>query len=905
MRSRGFPCDDERALSRPRDEEDGMIGGVMRRVEGRAGARWALALVAALLTSTSPGLAQDAPGLLHRVSGLDVADVPLGEALAALQQASGVALAYSPDLVPQNRRVTCRCPKATVAQALDRLLAGTGLRYVEQRRQVLIGPRGENGEEVQDRQGIITGAVLDGLTARPVPSADVQLLPTGARAVTDERGRFTFRMPGAGPHRLRVTALGYREALVDVPPSGGSLRVALDQAPIPLQEIVIAPGQIGVLEVTPAAMANALSRADIEAIPEFGDDAFRTLHRIPGVASEDISTKLHVRGSSERDVLVRLDGVELFEPYHLKDQDGILGSVDVQALGGIDLITGGFPAEYGDRMAGVFDMTTRRPPAGGMRNTIGMSLSSLSYGSQGTFADGKGQWLASLRRGFLDIVLDITGVDDDLSPRYWDALGRAQYLVTPDHLLSFNLLHAGDDGRWSDPEDTGSQVSSNWSNGYAWLGWQATLGRRIRAETILSTGRLDRDRTGSILNSDEGVFTPLFASLRDKADFSFHGVRQDWQADLSENVLLKTGFEARRASGTYDYASVATYLDLDAQGRLKQRADSTRVDMGPSDTWMAAYLSARARAGSSLTFEAGMRYDRHSLTGDEDVAPRLLARWDVDSRTVLRGSWGHYYQAQGVHELNTADGETEFSPSQRADQAAVGVERRFGSGVTARLEAYRRDVRHPHPMYVNLSREINPLQELESDRARLAPTRSRARGIELTFNKEDESAFSWAASYVLAMSEDEVDGRWAPRTLDQRHTLNLIAAWRSGSAWQVSGLWQYHTGWPITAQDFDVVVTQDASGQRFAMVRREFGPLNAENLPAYQRLDLRVTRGFDTTHGRLEVFLDVFNAFNRVNVRGFAYNLQLLPDGTTLRATRVRGEEMLPILPTLGFRMTF
>jgi hypothetical protein len=40
-------------------------------------------------------------------------------------------------------------------------------------------------------------------------------------------------------------------------------------------------------------------------------------------------------------------------------------------------------------------------------------------------------------------------------------------------------------------------------------------------------------------------------------------------------------------------------------------------------------------------------------------------------------------------------------------------------------------------------------------------------------------------------------------------------------------------------------------------------------------------------------------------VRGFAYNLELSQDGTTLRAVRAGGEEMLPILPTLGFRMTF
>jgi len=67
--------------------------------------------------------------MLDRPARLDVRDVPLEKALVLLQRASGVALAYSPDLVPDERRVSCPCKEKTVSQALDRLLKGTGLRY--------------------------------------------------------------------------------------------------------------------------------------------------------------------------------------------------------------------------------------------------------------------------------------------------------------------------------------------------------------------------------------------------------------------------------------------------------------------------------------------------------------------------------------------------------------------------------------------------------------------------------------------------------------------------------------------------------------------------------------------------------------------------------------------------------
>lgn len=177
-------------------------------------------------------------------------------------------------------------------------------------------------------------------------------------------------------------------------------------------------------------------------------------------------------------------------------------------------------------------------------------------------------------------------------------------------------------------------------------------------------------------------------------------------------------------------------------------------------------------------------------------------------------------------------------------------------------------------------------------------------GLEILVDRDRPRGPSWSASYALARAEQRVDGRWAPVTLDQLHTLNLRGSYRTDT-WQLSASWHYHTGWPVTAQFFDAEVFPGPDGEMDAIVvRRGFGALNAERLPPYHRLDVRATRRFRVGGGELELYLDVFNLYNRENLRGYFYSLNGDPAGhyTTERSD---GEEMMPILPTVGFRWVF
>ena len=134
--------------------------------------------------------------------------------------------------------------------------------------------------------------------------------------------------------------------------------------------------------------------------------------------------------------------------------------------------------------------------------------------------------------------------------------------------------------------------------------------------------------------------------------------------------------------------------------------------------------------------ELGLRWDRHTLTGDTLLSPRVNLAWRLGEVSVVRASWGRFHQSQRPYELQVEDGETRFSRAERADHWVVGYERLLGRGERSllsalRVEAYRREIGDPRPRYENIFEPMNFFPEAEPDRVRIAPESSRAEGIEV------------------------------------------------------------------------------------------------------------------------------------------------------------------------------
>ncbi len=204
---------------------------------------------------------------------------------------------------------------------------------------------------VAEDTGSIRGYVRD---AAGRPLAGVFIVVTGTATETVSEGDGSFEVAGLEPgsHAFEARLPGYivdrREAVAIV--AGETTEVPFTLIPVatPLDEIVVTSTR-SILRDEPVS-ATALSRDQILDLPHFADDLYRAVTVLPGTNNGDISGRFGVRGGFHREILVQLDGQELFEPFHLKDLQGLFSILDPELIGGVDLIPSGFPAEYGDRM---------------------------------------------------------------------------------------------------------------------------------------------------------------------------------------------------------------------------------------------------------------------------------------------------------------------------------------------------------------------------------------------------------------------------------------------------------------------------------------------------------------------------------------------------------------------------
>ena len=415
--------------------------------------------------------------------------------------------------------------------------------------------------------------------------------------------------------------------------------------------------------------------------------------------------------------------------------------------------------------------------------------------------------------------------------------------------MDFEDVNGGEQKRFNTDYDTS----------YLWLTHQAALGDRLLVETTASASELDRDRLGAE-DEEEQSF-----EIADRRDTDVLALGQSWSFQAGHT--FKGGFEARRYETAYDYFN---RLEPDFVLRTdfaEPREGITRFVDRFSGDHLGAYLTDRFSPRDPLTLELGLRWDRHTLTGDTLVSPRISLAWQTGETGVVRASWGHFHQSQRPYELQVEDGETLFAPAERSEHRVIGYERVLGQGYlrALRVEAYQRRIRDPRRRHENIFEAVNAFPESEADRVRITPESSRAEGIEIMLRGAAGPRTTWWINYALASAEDRIRGVEVRRQTDQPHTLNLYADTLLGKNWSLSVAWRYHTGWPTSPVFPETVVDEEGEPELVAAV----GKLYSERLPSYHRLDLRASREWQLRSSRLTFFLDLQNVTNRKNLAGF------------------------------------
>lgn len=672
------------------------------------------------------------------------------------------------------------------------------------------------------------------------------------------------------PHGLQAEeSVGGTLVVVAAPKPPKPPKPEPDPAPLPYvhDEIVVRPSELSLLDEEPLAPLS-LSRGDIEALPHLAGDLFRALSLLPGTAANDVTAQFHVHGGRRDEVQILLDGQELYDAYHLQEFDRAISVIESGGLSGASLSTGAYPASYGDRMSGILDLTSAIP-TGPRETRFSLSFITAVASSGGSFLGDRGSWLASARRGSIDLASRFLGRED---PAFWDAFGKASYRFGDSSSLRAHLLVAGDSMDFGEVKDgERKRFVTDYDSSYLWLTHQALLGDRLLVETLASATGLDRDRRGAE-DEEEQRF-----EIVDRRDADVLALGQSWNVQAGARQMIRGGFEARRYEAAYDYFSSVEPDFLLFSDLAEPRAGLTRFKERFSGDHLGAYVTDRFSPLEPLTVELGLRYDRHTLTGDTLSSPRVNLAWRVGDSSVLRASWGHFHQSQRPYELQVEDGETRFSRAERSEHRVIGYERLLGSERSflraLRIEAYQRRIRDPRPRFENLFEPVNTFPEAEADRFLLAPESSRAEGIEIVLRGAAGPRTGWWINYARSSAEDRIRGRAVPRQTHQTHTANLFVDTRLGRSWSLSAAWRFHTGWPTTPVFLEIREDEEGEPEPVPVL----GPLNGDRLPSYHRMDLRASREWELRSSRLTFFVDLQNVYNRRNLAGF--DLKVDEDG--------------------------
>lgn len=707
------------------------------------------------------------------------------------------------------------------------------------------------------------------------------------RAVLDEILRphgLVARSSAGGVLVIVAASLGGGESAPLPKPSPGGMRAN--------DEIYVVSNRLPLLGEELSTVV--LDTGELGALPHLGDDALRPMTLLPGTSGNDVSAQFSVRGGRQDEVLVVLDGLEILEPFHLKDFGNAFSILAPSTLGGLSLSTGGFSVQYGDRMGGVLEMETLEPDWT-RRTELGSSLFEALAMSSGTWK--RGNWLGSLRRSLLEIPLAVLEAKEN--PSYWDGFGKVDFVLGPRTSLRAHGLWALDELDFSRDGDSGAMEAfrTGYESVYGWLEHQR-LGRRDRLfQTQVSWSHVDRHRTGEE-RDETGRLT-----LRDVRRLDVAALAHRWDFEVSDRHEVMAGFELRDVTIYYDYTNERDLVDPLAVVRDQPRTGTTRFDEQFRGSQWSFYVSDRLHLSDHLRVEAGLRLDSSPILDENhQSSPRINVDYVLGPRSRLRFAWGLFYQTQRLYELQVEDGETRFSGAERSEHRILGYERTFerpGGPWLLRFELYDRRVDNPRVRFENLFDPLSIVPELEGDRVRIAPERSAAHGLEVFLSGQSRLAgrrADWFLSYAYARSLDLIAGREVPRSVDQPHTLRFDLGVDLVRGWRLDLAGELRSGWPTTALLLKPATTDDGSVEYVPVL----GPLYGERLPAYRRLDLRLSRLFDVSRGRLEVFFTVQNLTNARNVRGYKFTLVTDQAG----AVRLVSKERLwgPAVPNFGVR---
>lgn len=404
----------------------------------------------------------------------------------------------------------------------------------------------------------------------------------------------------------------------------------------------------------------------IQSMSQGEDSTFQQLVlHAPGVVQEEFG-EIHVRGD-HGDVQYRINGVLLPESLN-----GFGQEIDPHLIDSVTLITGTLPAQFGDRTAGIIDVTTRT----GAR-LDGSEVSFYGGGYDTIHPSGSFGGTTSN----LDYFVTASYLHDDLGIDNTTASGNPLHDDTDQEKLFGYFSHRFDatsrvtlllSGSYSDfeipdtaglapsyqltnsPPANSSTVNENQNeqNYYAVLSGQKSAGNLSGQVSVFT-------RYTDLRFSPDPIQDLLFngnAARVENSDFA-NGLQVDGAYTLGDHHTLRAGMLANYDLEQLNNTSVVfpaasqfapSQPDDTLPGPAPQSSDipeTITANGGNRGLTSGIYLQDEWQLTDQLTLNYGLRYDRYDVSFDHEdqVSPRANLVWQIDEATSAHLGYARYF----------------------------------------------------------------------------------------------------------------------------------------------------------------------------------------------------------------------------------------------------------------------
>ena len=156
----------------------------------------------------------------------------------------------------------------------------------------------------------IDGWTLNADTGAPIADVNVRISGQEIGTVSDRVGFFSIADLAAGTYTVRASRIGYEpreeNVVLTSESENSNLTLRLTPAVLELGEVTVTPGAFRFMDRGAAAARQTMSRRDVETAPQFSDDIFRAIHRLPGLAAGDYAARFSIRGGRADETLILL-----------------------------------------------------------------------------------------------------------------------------------------------------------------------------------------------------------------------------------------------------------------------------------------------------------------------------------------------------------------------------------------------------------------------------------------------------------------------------------------------------------------------------------------------------------------------------------------------------------------------